>query len=221
MNCYYCDKFHAVDDSFNVAFATRDLGSDAPRCDRHWRYICAKCGNASHFIGTAFCSDTRQFFCSNCATESEEIDEPTCRYVGYSRYQSPWSGNWEPALDRLEFEGSHPLDDDSLKIAAQSAISDEQMLMRYPRSGGAWREAREFSNNEVQQNWNTNAVRWDANYDDDGDRNRRYQSDEPMLGGAECAQCGQRQRLPGSQVIALRRVYDWRRAFRRILPNRY
>lgn len=110
-----------------------------------------------------------------------EIDEQTWGYVGYSRYQSPWSGNWEPALDRLEFEGNHPLDDVALKAAAESAISAEAMLTRYPPSGGALRESREFSNDEVQQNWNVNALRWDANYDDDGDRNRRYQSDEPML----------------------------------------
>jgi SAM-dependent methyltransferase len=181
MNCYYCDKFHATDDSYNVAPATRDLGSDAPRCDRHWRFVCAKCGEASHFAGTAFCTETQQFFCSGCATASEDIDESTWGYVGYNRYQSPWSGNWEPALDRLEFEGNHPLDDDALKAAAESAVSDEVMLTRYPSSGGAWRESRAFSNDEVQQNWNTNAVRWDANYDDDGDRNRRYQSDEPML----------------------------------------
>ena len=34
----------------------------------------------------------------------------------------------------------------------------------------------------MRANWNLNADRWDALYDDDGDRNRKYSSDEPMLG---------------------------------------
>jgi len=181
LNCYYCDKFHAADDTYAASPATRDLGSDAPRCDKHWRYICAKCGNPSHFIGTSFCTETNRFFCSNCATESEEIDAPTWGWAGHDRHRSPWSGEWEPALDRLEFIGNHSFADDALRTTAASAISGEQMLTRYPSSGGAWRESREFSDDEVQQNWNTNAVRWDEGYDDDGDRNRRYQSDEPML----------------------------------------
>ena len=44
-----------------------------------------------------------------------------------------------------------------------------------------WRTDQEFSDADVQANWNTNAERWNSGYDDDGDRNRRYQSDEPML----------------------------------------
>src|SRR5690606_30666292 len=34
---------------------------------------------------------------------------------------------------------------------------------------------------EIRRSWNANAQRWDEAYDADGDRNRRYQSDEPML----------------------------------------
>ncbi len=44
-----------------------------------------------------------------------------------------------------------------------------------------WRIDEELTDADVQANWTANAERWDAMYDDDGDRNRRYQSDEPML----------------------------------------
>ena len=183
MNCYYCDKFRAADTDYVVSGATRDVGSDAPRCDRHWRYVCAECGTPSHFIATAFCSETERFFCSGCATASEEVEESVWGWSGHFRYQSPWTGNWEPALDRLEFEGRHPIFDDAQKSLVEAAISSEEMLIRYPPDPlrGAWRESRDFSDDDVRENWNTNARRWDANYDDDGDRNRRYRSDEPML----------------------------------------
>jgi ubiquinone/menaquinone biosynthesis C-methylase UbiE len=34
---------------------------------------------------------------------------------------------------------------------------------------------------EIKASWDANADRWAATYDEDGDRNRRYQSDQPML----------------------------------------
>ena len=45
----------------------------------------------------------------------------------------------------------------------------------------SWRPNQEFTDTDVQASWNANAERWDALYDEDGDRTRRYQSDEPML----------------------------------------
>jgi ubiquinone/menaquinone biosynthesis C-methylase UbiE len=44
-----------------------------------------------------------------------------------------------------------------------------------------WRSPQVYTDDDVRANWNTNATRWDATYDADGDKNRRYQSDEPML----------------------------------------
>ena len=82
------------------------------------------------------------------------------------------------SLDRTEFEGTHPLQHDE---TAQAAISQEQYLVRYPEVERFWRPQRDFTDADVRSNWNINAVMWDSLYDDDGDRNRRYQSDEPML----------------------------------------
>ena len=53
MNCYYCDKISAVDTGYYSAPAHYDLGSAAPRCMRHWRYICGMCGEADHFMRMA------------------------------------------------------------------------------------------------------------------------------------------------------------------------
>ncbi len=129
----------------------------------------------------AYCLKARKFYCSACATEKEEVATPFWGWKYYFNYRSPWSGRWSPALDRMEFDGTHPLLLNETRLEAQAAISREQYLVRYPDNRIQWRPQREFTDADVQSNWNTNADRWDAGYDDDGDPNRRYQSDEPML----------------------------------------
>ena len=181
MNCYYCDKINAVDSGYSHAPAPHDLGSEAPRCSKHWRYICGKCGEADHFMSMAYCDTAQKFFCSNCANAMEEVTDKFWAWEYYFNYRSPWSGKWVPALDRMEFEGAHPLQHNDERVKAEAAVSQEQYLVRYPENQGQWRPQREFTDADVQANWNTNAERWDAEYDDDGDRNRKYQSDEPML----------------------------------------
>jgi ubiquinone/menaquinone biosynthesis C-methylase UbiE len=180
MNCFYCDKIKAADPGYPAAPAAFDLGSEAPRCARHWRYVCGKCGQAAHFMATAYCPDERRFFCAACATAREEVVQPFWAWKYLFRYRSPWSGQWCVALDRLEFERKHPAQDPQTIAAAEAAISRDLFLVRYPFQRGQWRPQREFTD-DVRANWNNNAERWDASYDDDGDRNRRYQSDEPML----------------------------------------
>ena len=44
MNCYYCDKINAIDAEYASSPASHDLDSEAPRCSRHWRYVCGACG---------------------------------------------------------------------------------------------------------------------------------------------------------------------------------
>lgn len=89
----------------------------------------------------------------------------------YFRYKFPWSEQWEPALDRLEYEGKHPL---PVKFINQSVISSETYLVRYPVTGGQWHpDEEEFVDAQVQSNWNTNAKRWDTGYDEDGGRNHQ------------------------------------------------
>ncbi|MBV7327941.1 class I SAM-dependent methyltransferase [Chloroflexi bacterium TSY] len=179
MNCTYCDQIVGSGVDYNSAPAKYDLGSYAPRCDLHWRYLCANCGEPAHFMALAYCPQANKLFCRQCALEWDEVEDTFWAWSYYFRYRSPWSGQWEPALDRLEYEGKHPL---PAKLIDQNIISSETYLVRYPVTGGQWRpDEEEFVDAQVQSNWNTNAERWDAGYDEDGDRNRRYHSDEPML----------------------------------------
>ncbi|MBI4281978.1 MAG: class I SAM-dependent methyltransferase [Chloroflexi bacterium] len=181
MNCYYCDRIKGIDPSYATTPASYDLGSAAPRCSRHWRYICGQCGATDHFMRLAYCHAARRFFCSACATATEEVMSPFWAWKYYFNYRSPWSGQWVPSLDRMEFEGTHPWLLNEMRPEAQAAVSQELYLVRYPEDGLQWRPQRQFTDADVQYNWNANADRWNAGYDDDGDRNRRYQSDEPML----------------------------------------
>ena len=182
MNCYYCDKIVAADESYTPAAATRDLGSEAPRCDRHWRYVCGKCSQPAHFMATAFCQSAQTFFCRSCATDWEEIGGSFWAWSGYFRYGSPWTGEWEPALDRLEFEGKHPALIESGAATAAAAVSSETYLFRYGVDQDIVGTGdRQFTEAEINARWTRSAEQWDADYNDDGDITRRYFSDEPML----------------------------------------
>lgn len=179
-DCSYCARIRAVDPGYPAAAAAYDLGSEAPRCERHWRYVCAHCGDASHFMATAFCPDRRAFYCADCAKEREEIDEPFWAWTYTLRYRSPWTGQWQLALDRAEADGVHPLDDPERAGVARAAISSETYLNRYPEKLVQWWANDTFTDERVRTEWNSNADRWAARYDDDGDRNRRHLSD-PVL----------------------------------------
>jgi SAM-dependent methyltransferase len=181
VNCFYCDKIKLSDPGYPAAPAAYDLGSAAPRCPRHWRYRCGKCGVPAHFMAVSFCPEAQEFFCATCASAESQVDGAFWAWKYYFRYQSPWSGQWVAALDRLEYEGRHPLQVAELQAKAQAAVSGEEYLIRYPPRLGQWRPEQDFTDAEIQANWNQNADRWDAGYDQDGDRNRRYHSDEPML----------------------------------------
>ena len=181
MNCYYCDMIRSVDNGYAGSRARHDLGSAAPRCPKHWRYVCARCARPDHFMRTAFCPTEGSFFCANCALAMEQVPGPFWRWKYHFSYRSPWSGELVAALDRTEFDGTHPLHESETAHQARATISTEEHLVRYPEYPVQWRPQQEFTDADVQANWNTNAERWDAGYDDDGDANRRYQSDGPML----------------------------------------
>ena len=128
MDCYYCDKIKSVDTDYKGSNAEYDLGSAAPRCPMHWRYVCGKCQEPAHFMSTAYDADIGRFFCSRCATDQEEIEDPFWAWTYYFKYRSPWSGKWEPALDRAEYEGTHPLREASKESEAKGVISQEPYL---------------------------------------------------------------------------------------------
>ncbi|MCI0441048.1 MAG: methyltransferase domain-containing protein [Chloroflexi bacterium] len=179
MNCYYCDKIVSTNPGYAASPASHDLGSGAPRCSMHWRYVCGSCGKPAHFMASGYCQETGQFFCANCSSARGEVIEKFWAWSYYFSYRSPWTGAESPSLDRLEYEGRHPLQVPG--STARASVSQEEYLIRYPFVASQWHVDENLSDADVQRNWNRNAERWDAGYDDDGDRNRRYQSDEPML----------------------------------------
>lgn len=181
MNCVYCSHIHSADSTYLVQPAAYDLGSEAPRCALHWRYVCAQCGKASHFMATGYCRQTAQFFCRECASSRSTITGPFWGWEYWFEYTSPFSGKPCVSLDRLEFQGMHPLQRD-VAPHLHKAIDRTQYLNRFEhRSRHQWKVDHNLSQDEIRQSWNKNAARWDARYDADGDPNRRYSCDEPML----------------------------------------
>ena len=176
--CFYCERIHRYQPDYAVQAAAFDLPSEAPRCARHWRMVCGRCSATDHFMALGYCLQTGRLFCLACAAGAREVSADFWGYHYYFAYQSPWSGEWCPALDHLEFEARYPL---ATPEALRAVLSREPYLIRAPRRPTQWRPVGEFGEADSRANWNTNAVRWDATYDEDGDRNRRYQSDEPML----------------------------------------
>ena len=181
INCFYCDKIRGTESQYIGSEATHDLGSEAPRCDLHWRYTCGKCGEPAHFMSTAYDPDAERFFCSDCATEVDEVPDPFWAWKYFFRYRSPCSGYWSPGLDRLEFEGRHPLRQRNSTAVSRAVISREEYLVRYPERAAAWRTDAEVSDADIQSAWTAHAIELDSRYDEDGDRNRKYKSDEPMM----------------------------------------
>ncbi len=178
LSCIYRERIRRHQPGYPVQLAAFDLASEAPRCARHWRMICCQCGRADHFMALASAPGSGRLFCRACATGTREVLGEFWGYHYYYTYQAPGSGEWYPALDRLEFKGRHPF---PTAAALTTVLSPESHLIRSPRRSVQWRPDGDFTEVDSRANWNTNAVRSDATYDDDGDRNRRYQSDEPML----------------------------------------
>lgn len=180
MNCYYCDRIALHDASYERTPAMFDLGSAAPRCGRHWRYLCGQCNRPAHFMAAAYDPVAGRFYCSACATASEEVREPFWAWGYYFRYRSPFTNNWHPSLDRLEFEGCHPLQRYQGPDLHPS-VSREPWLARYPHRPMQWPIDHVPDDAELAASWDRNADRWLARYDADGDFTRRYCSDPLLL----------------------------------------
>jgi len=124
-------------------------------------------------VATAWCPERQSLYCDRCATEHVEDAEPFWCWTYTLRYGCPWCGQAHAGLDRLEHDG--------MPCPPAHEISDEPFLLRYPEAPSAWHVHGEPGDEDALASWNANARTWDAGYDDDGDRNRRFQSDEPML----------------------------------------
>jgi len=106
--CRYCREIRAHAPRYRVRPARRAVRSTFPRCDWHWQFVCANCGNSRHFSGTAFCDREQRFFCIDCAPEHRALKRPFWGWSYYYRMRCPWHSEWHAGLDRLEFERRHP-----------------------------------------------------------------------------------------------------------------
>ena len=63
MNCYYCDQILGADPGYPPRPAEFDLGSEAPRCAWHWRYVCDHCGEPGPLWRASTCPTSGRLLC--------------------------------------------------------------------------------------------------------------------------------------------------------------
>ena len=77
-------------------------------------------------MAVSFCPEAQAFFCASCASAQSEVESAFWAWKYYFSYQSPWSEEWAAGLDRLEYDGKHPLQNAGLQKEAQAAVSEEE-----------------------------------------------------------------------------------------------
>ncbi len=105
--CFYCKEYYKVTQDYPVNTATHDVGSFTPRCFLHWQYECSKCGIMTHFNGVAWCSACKEFTCVNCV-EERMVRKEFLVYDYYYEIPCHICGEYNPALDYAEYNGTHP-----------------------------------------------------------------------------------------------------------------
>lgn len=181
MTCQYCAWIHEQDRTYPVRTGTRDLDSEVPRCDWHWRFTCDVCGRPSHFNGVTWCDATRQFICLWCAPHRLQEDRFWC-WDDYYALVCPHCHEHHPALDRLEYLGRHPWQRYPQLAAARSGLSREQDTSRRGVTGQVIPHERVITDETVAARWNAVADRWFRRYSEFGDLNRQYIIDPAVLG---------------------------------------
>ncbi|MFW9848356.1 MAG: class I SAM-dependent methyltransferase [Candidatus Thorarchaeota archaeon] len=105
--CFYCSEYAKVVKDYPVNLATNDVHTFTPRCKVHWKFECSECGEEVHFNGISWCPECKSFTCLDCS-EERMVREEFLIYDYY--YEIPCSkcGKYHPALDFLEYSGTHP-----------------------------------------------------------------------------------------------------------------
>jgi len=180
MICKYCELIHSVDQSYLLREATRDLNSDFPRCDWHWRYTCDICGNPRHFNGITWCEKTRKFKCIGCGKDHRFLKGGFWKWDAYYAIGCPDCGERHPALDRLEFQGEHPWqlhpEMQSKRIGLSPERETKSPVDRFFLSEGSI-----ISDGMVGEAWDRVADMWFRGYTEFGDVNRQYLIDPAIF----------------------------------------
>lgn len=187
MTCYYCELIAAADPSYPARPAEFDLGSEAPRCAWHWRFLCDHCGQAGHFMTRFYCARAERLLCRD-AGPVHSLTGDFWAWQYRWMLECPECGDRHPSLDSAEFAGQHPWQIAAGAVAARRWLSADQYLIRYPHPSGPRIlprfprvDLRSVTDADVDVAWSANADLWEAGYDERGDRNRKYQSDPVLL----------------------------------------
>lgn len=174
MRCRYCRQIHEDDPGYRVRRAGRDLGTDFPRCSRHWQFVCGHCRRSISFNGTSWCGHCREFFCLFCAPRHRAVKSRFWGWTSHYELQCPACRRYRPSLDRLEFLGRHPWQTDDSARRARRGLSPRKRTR--PAAWMRWAsgpQARPTSR-MIQKGWDDAAELWDSTYDRFGDAYRKH-----------------------------------------------
>lgn len=176
--CAYCVRFRRDRRGYPLRPARHARDTSMPRCDRHWRYVCAVCGKARHFNGVAWCPREDRFVCLHCAPAHRRR---TGRFGGWAyayRLRCPWRNEWHVALDRAEYDGTHPWSLHPSKTRRREGMSRSEAIEPW------WSfdeiPAERVTDGHVRQGWNAVAEWWVRRYSEKGDVNREWVID-PLI----------------------------------------
>lgn len=185
MICKYCELIHSVDSEYPLREASRDLDSDFPRCDLHWRYVCDDCGKPTHFNGVSWCESSRRFVCLRCArTNLQGHRLQKGQFWIWDTYYAIGCihcGDVHPALDRLEFSRKHPWQLHPQMLEERIGSSEEKDTSVHREVRRILSETHVVTDEMVGQAWDKGADLWYSAYGEFGDMNRQYVIDPAIL----------------------------------------
>ncbi len=175
VNCKYCELIHSHDPEYSIREATRNLDSNYPRCDWHWRYRCSICGEEFHFNGITWCPEKEQFICYRCAESRVFDNKPFWGWDYAYELGCKLCGGKHPALDKLEYLGEHPWQSNSDWERERIGLSDKQDYKNHfcielvrPEDDEA------TTDKDINEMWSRVAEDLDSRYNEYGDVNRQY-----------------------------------------------
>lgn len=171
MDCWYCARIRKHNPEYVTLPASFDVGSETPRCQRHWRFTCELCQRDVHFQGTGFCPTESAPFCKKCALSATQIQYDFWDWKYYWSLRCPFCGEWHPTLDFREYQGTAEL--------PSSHVSGEAYL-RPPSPQEYLPVLEDLTDEKVGKMWSDNAETWSRYCGAEGDMVRKYISD-PVL----------------------------------------
>lgn len=171
--CKYCTIIRERDKTYKAHRASKDLESDFPRCIWHWQFMCDTCKRSFPFHAVAWCKRTKKFLCIKCTPRYKKVKK---RFWAWQYYYALWCGTckcYHPALDFLEYQGSHPWQQSASARRKRHGLNPDAVFK--PRILVRWASGKyaQPTQSEVQKRWDKGAEIWDRGYTKYGDCYRR------------------------------------------------